>query len=137
MMVKLNGTKRRGDTRAKKLPQKGVGENTVAEKDIHEGLNEAREGFKTARDGMFETFSKMSETLLSLDGAKKAAAWYIDASEKFAKRAIEMQEKATGWAKETPFAPLIEAQNSIARKFVERSASAARNLWQIHPQHQR
>jgi hypothetical protein len=137
MMVKLNGTKGRGNTRAKKLPQKGGGENIVAEKDMHEGLNEAGEGFKMAREGMFETFSKMSETFFSLDGAKKAAAWYIDTSEKFAKRAIELQERATGWAKETPFAPLIEAQHSIARKFVERSASAARNLWQIHPQHQR
>jgi hypothetical protein len=137
MMVKLNGTRGRGNARAKKLPQKGGGENIVAEKDMNEGLNEAREGFKAAREGMFETFSKMSDSFLSLDGAKKAAAWYIDTSEKLAKRAIELQEKATGWAKETPFAPLIEAQNSIARKFVERSASAARNLWQIHPQHQR
>jgi hypothetical protein len=83
------------------------------------------------REGMFETFSKMNESVFSLDGVKKAAAWYIETSEKLANQAIELQERATGWAKDTPFAPLFEAQNSFARKFVERSANAARTLWQI------
>jgi phage shock protein A len=134
-MVKLDGTKRGGSTRGRKLPHKEAGGNTVADKEIHEGFNEAREGFKAAREGMFDTFSKLTEPFLSMDGAKKAAAWYIDTSEKFAKQAIELQEKATSWAKDTPLAPLVEAQNSIARKFVERSASAARNLWQIQSHH--
>lgn len=83
-------------------------------------------------ESMFESFSKMNESFLKFDAAKKAAAWYIETGEKFATQLIEMQEKATGWAKETPLAPLFEAQNSIARKLVERSASAARNLWQLH-----
>ena len=82
-------------------------------------------------ENMFESFTKLNESILKLDGAKKAAAWYIEASEKFANQMIELQEKATGWAKETPFAPLFEAQSSIARKLVERSATAARNLWQL------
>jgi hypothetical protein len=85
------------------------------------------------REGMFESFSKISESVFSLEGVKKAAAWYIETSEKLANQALELQERATGWAKETPFAPLFEAQTSFARKFVERSASAARTLWQIHP----
>ena len=85
------------------------------------------------REGMFEGFTKMNDSVFSLDGVKKAAAWYIETSEKLAKQALELQEKATGWAKDTPFAPLFEAQHSMARKFVERSASAARTLWQIQP----
>lgn len=88
---------------------------------------------KETREGMYEAFSKLGESFFSVEGAKKAAAWYIDTTERVATQAIELQEKATGWAKETPLASLFEAQHNIARKFIERSASAARNLWQIHP----
>jgi Phasin protein len=83
------------------------------------------------REGAFDSFTKISESVFSLEGMKKAAAWYIETSEKLANQALELQEKATGWAKDTPFASLFEAQHSIARKFVERSANAARTLWQI------
>ena len=117
-MVKFDESKGGKVARKTKPPQKGLGGNTVAEK-----------------EGMFESFNKasekMSESFLSVESAKKAAAWYIDNSEKLANQAIELQEKATTWAKETPFASLFETQTSIARKFVERSAAAARNLWQI------
>ncbi|HZP45855.1 MAG TPA: hypothetical protein VFB15_09405 [Candidatus Binataceae bacterium] len=82
-------------------------------------------------EGVFEGFNKMNESLFSVEGVKKAAAWYIDTAEKLATQAIELQEKATGWAKETPLAPLFEAQHSMARKVLERSTAAARNLWQI------
>jgi len=85
------------------------------------------------REGVFEGFGRINESVFSLDGVKKAAAWYIETSEKLANQALELQEKATGWAKDTPFAPLFEAQHSIARKLVERSATAARTLWQIQP----
>jgi hypothetical protein len=85
------------------------------------------------REGVYEGFAKMNESVFSLDGVKKAAAWYIETGEKLANQALELQERATSWARETPFAPLFEAQHSIARKFVERSASAARTLWQIQP----
>jgi hypothetical protein len=86
---------------------------------------------KETREGMFEAFSKMGETSFSIEGAKKAAAWYLDTTERVATQALELQEKATGWAKETPLASLFEAQQSMARKFVERSLTAARSLWQI------
>jgi hypothetical protein len=89
---------------------------------------------KESREGMFDAFSKLGEAFFSLEGAKKTAAWYIDSSEKLARQAIELQEKATIWAKETPFASLFETQTSMVRKFVERSAAAARNLWQIEQQ---
>jgi hypothetical protein len=86
---------------------------------------------KETREGMFEAFSKMGETSFSIEGAKKAAAWYLDTTERVATQALELQEKATGWAKETPLASLFEAQQSMARKFVERSLTAARSLWQF------
>ncbi len=68
---------------------------------------------------------------LNVDGAKKFAAWYIDTSEKVAKQAIEMQASATKWAKETPLAPIFEAQIEYGKKFIERSANAARTLWRL------
>jgi hypothetical protein len=68
---------------------------------------------------------------LNIEGAKKFAAWYIDTSEKVAKQAIEMQASATKWAKETPLAPIFEAQIEYGKKFVERSANAARSLWRL------
>jgi hypothetical protein len=76
---------------------------------------------------MFEGYSN----LLSIEGAKKFAAWYIDTSEKVAKQAIEFQSSATQWAKETPLAPIFEAQLEYGKKFVERSATAARSLWRL------
>ena len=101
----------------------------MAEKEIQDELKEASES-------VIGGLSKLGETFFSVEGAKKAAAWYIDTSEKFAQQAIDLQERATGWAKETPLAPLFEAQNSIARKLVERSASAVRNLWRLNQSQQ-
>ncbi len=80
--------------------------------------------------GMFEAFNKFSESF-NMEGVKKAAAWYIETSEKFANQALDLQEKATEWAKETPLYPIFEAQYSIGRKLVERSASTARSLWKL------
>ena len=85
------------------------------------------------REGIFESLTRLNESFFSFDGVKKVAAWYIETSEKLANQALELQERAAGWAKDTPFAPLFEAQQSLARQFVERSATAARTLWQIQP----
>src|SRR5258708_10550988 len=68
---------------------------------------------------------------LDIEGAKKFAAWYIDTTEKVAKQAIDFQAQATKWAKETPLAPIFDAQIEYGKKFVERSASAARSLWRL------
>ncbi len=86
---------------------------------------------KETREGMYEAFSKLGESFFSVDGAKKAAAWYIDTTERVATQALELQEKATGWAKETPLASFFETQHNLARKLIERSVTAARNLWKL------
>jgi hypothetical protein len=70
-------------------------------------------------------------SLLNFEPAKKIAEWYIDTTEDLAKHGIELQEKSTIWAKNTPWATLFEAQSSIIRKLVENSAMTARHLWQV------
>ncbi|MGA9722087.1 MAG: hypothetical protein WBQ86_06525 [Candidatus Binatus sp.] len=79
---------------------------------------------------MYEGLTSIG-SLFTVKGAKKFAAWYIDTSEKVAKQAIDFQENATKWAKETPLAPIFDAQIEYGKKFVERSATAARSLWRI------
>ncbi|HUO05574.1 MAG TPA: hypothetical protein VMU16_10290 [Candidatus Binataceae bacterium] len=64
--------------------------------------------------------------------AKKAAAWYIDTSEKLAHETLDLQVRATKWAKDTPLAPIFDAQHELGKKLVERSAKAARSLWRLN-----
>ena len=81
--------------------------------------------------GVFESISNLRSNVLSVKGAKKFAAWYIDTTEKVANQAIDLQASATKWAKETPLAPIFEAQIEYGKKVVERSANAARSLWRL------
>ncbi len=83
-------------------------------------------------DTVFEGFTNMSKNLFNVEGAKKIAAWYVDASEKFANDLLDLQASATGWAKETPLAPILEAQTELSRKFVKRSIDLARTAWQLN-----
>ena len=81
--------------------------------------------------GVFENVANVGSNLFNIERAKKVAACYIDASEKVANQAIDFQEFATQWAKETSLAPIFEAQIECGKKFVQRSASAARSLWRL------
>ena len=83
------------------------------------------------QSGVYEGISRITETCFNPAGAKKAAAWYIDTTEKLATQALDFQVKATEWAKETPIYPLIEAQQTIGRKLVEQSVTTARSLWKL------
>ncbi len=86
---------------------------------------------KSATEGIYENMSKAGKAFFSGDSTKKFAAWYVDTAERLANEFLDMQATATGWAKETPLAPIFEAQNDLGRKFVKRSAEAARKVWQI------
>ncbi len=97
----------------------------------HEHKETHHAGHKQHDSGVLESFKNLRKDLLSVEGAKKVAAWYIDTTEKVANQAIDFQESATKWAKETPLAPIFEAQIEYGKKFVERSANAARSLWRI------
>ena len=61
--------------------------------------------------------------------AKKLTTYAIDATESAVKGVIEGQRVASGWAKDTPVAPLLEEQQEITREFVARSADLSRRLW--------
>ena len=64
-------------------------------------------------------------------GMKEMVARYVDTSEKLAKGALDFQERATTWAKGTPWASLFETQHTMASRFVESWASLTRKLWDI------
>ena len=90
---------------------------------------------KTAKkgsvSGVFENVANVSSNLFNIERAKKFAACYIDTGEKVANQAIDFQEFATEWARETSLASIFEAQIECGKKFVKRSASAARSLWRL------
>ena len=62
---------------------------------------------------------------------KKMIASYIDTSEGLAKGTLVLQERATAWAKNTPFAPLFASSREITGQWIEGSANLARKLWRI------
>lgn len=64
-------------------------------------------------------------------GMKQMMATYLDTNEKLAKETLGWYEKATAWAKDTPWAPLFKTQISSTSKVLEGSTNAARKLWQI------
>ena len=78
-----------------------------------------------------ENFWDPSRTLPWADGAKKIAAWYIDVTESLARIALDFQSKGCDWAKDTPFARLFEAQQSMGQRFTDLWISTARQLCQI------
>jgi hypothetical protein len=96
------------------------------------GGNEMAETEKESQASGFDGFAKVGRDIFSIEGAKKFAAWYIDTSEKFALDAIDLQARATDWAKDTPLGPIFAAQQDFGRKVVERSADAARSLWRLN-----
>jgi hypothetical protein len=72
--------------------------------------------------------------LTMLAPVKEMAARYIDTSEQWANQALDMSEKTTAWANETPMAPMFEAQRSLARQMLGSSTTLARQIWKIEPQ---
>jgi hypothetical protein len=61
--------------------------------------------------------------------AKKLTLYAIDTTESLATGVADGQRMVSGWAKDTPVAPLLEEQQHITREFVARSADLARRLW--------
>ena len=79
----------------------------------------------------FGNVTDLSKQFLSMDSAKKFAAWYIDNSEKMSNGVLDYQASATEWAKKTPLGPIFKAQFDLSRKFVKRYAEVARNIWRV------
>jgi hypothetical protein len=74
-------------------------------------------------------FSRLGNSWLG--GARTVAASSIDLGESVARGALDVQKRATAWAKGTRLGPLLQAQNAIATRVVEGSASLARALWRL------
>ncbi|MBM4258192.1 MAG: hypothetical protein FJ147_20145 [Deltaproteobacteria bacterium] len=68
---------------------------------------------------------------------KETATQYINASEEWVEKALEWNTKATAWAKETPLAPVFEAQRNLTTQAVESSLALARRFWQIDEKHEK
>ena len=83
---------------------------------------------------LFGNVSDLGKQFLSMDGAKKFVAWYIDNSEKMSNGVLDYQASATEWAKATPLGPVLEAQFDFSRKVVKSSAEVARKIWQVDSQ---
>ena len=73
----------------------------IVKDEFAKGVEATKMTDKMNGDKMYDSVSKLSESF-NLDGVKKVAAWYIDTSEKFANQALELQERANGWAKDYP-----------------------------------
>jgi hypothetical protein len=80
---------------------------------------------------LFGNVTDLGKQFLSMNGAKKLAAWYIDNSEKMSNGVLDYQASATEWAKGTRLGSIFEAQFDFSRKFVKRSAEIARKIWQV------
>jgi hypothetical protein len=74
-------------------------------------------------------------TELWYGAAKKLTTYAIDATEGMAHGVVDGQRLLSGWAKDTPVAPLLEEQQEITREFVARSAQLARRLWLLQLEH--
>jgi hypothetical protein len=98
----------------------------------HESAKSVRKDMAEKSDTVFEGFNNLGKNLFNIEGAKKIAAWYVDASEKFANDLLDLQASAAGWAKQTPLAPILEAQTELSRNFVKRSIDLARTTWQLN-----
>lgn len=85
----------------------------------------------TTREGIFDRYANLGKRYFNLERMRKFAAWYIDTNEKLANRMLDLQAAATGWAKKTRLAKIVEAQDELSRKFVKRSAEAARTIFQL------
>jgi len=126
-----------GESVANETKHQHAGADTWLHSNATEHRSEKDHGRKSLmasekeNSGVYEGISRFAESCISPAGAKKAAAWYIDTTEKLATQALNFQAKATEWAKETPIYPLIEAQQSIGRKLVEQSVNTARSLWRL------
>ena len=77
-----------------------------------------------------KAFSEMNSPLMA--PVKEMAARYIDTSEKWANQALEMSEKTTEWAKDTPLAAVFETQRSLAKQMIGTSTSLARQMWRLN-----
>lgn len=89
--------------------------------------------FSKIFDGESNPFLKMLGGMNAPLGGpmKEMAAKSLESGEKWARQAVEMNEKATEWAKDTPLASVFETQRSFALRLIDSSATLVRQMWQL------
>ncbi len=63
------------------------------------------------------------------DSARQFAELYIDSSRKVGEAMLELHERSTSWARETPLNPLFELQRNAGKQLLENSIELARKVW--------
>jgi hypothetical protein len=63
------------------------------------------------------------------NSARQFAELYLDSSQKIGEAMLDLHEKSTMWARETPLNPLFEAQRSAGKQMLEGSIELARKAW--------
>jgi len=97
----------------------------------HEQATPSFEKFFTdsAHNPFLKVFNELNAPLCG--SLKQGAAQYLNTTEEWGKKALELNEKLTAWAKETPFSSLFETQRAIASQMIGNSITLARKAWQI------
>jgi hypothetical protein len=97
----------------------------------HEQAAPSFEKFFTdsANNPFLKVFNELNAPLCG--SLKQGAAQYLNTTEEWGKKALELNEKLTAWAKETPLSPLFETQRSVASQLMENSIALARKAWQL------
>jgi len=63
------------------------------------------------------------------ESARQFAELYIDSSRKMGEAMLELHERTTSWARETPLNPLFELQRNAGKQMLENSIELARKVW--------
>ncbi|MSQ47209.1 MAG: hypothetical protein EXR78_02285 [Deltaproteobacteria bacterium] len=97
----------------------------------HEQAAPAFEKFFTdsTNNPFFKVFKELNAPLCG--SLKQSAAQYLHTTEEWGKKALELNEKLTAWAKETPLSPLFETQRSVVSQLMGNSIALARKAWQL------
>jgi len=102
----------------------------------HEQATPSFEKFFTdsANNPFLKVFKELNAPLCG--SLKQSAAQYLSTTEEWGKKALELNEKLTAWAKETPLSPLFETQRSVASQLIGNSIALARKAWQLEEKEQ-
>jgi hypothetical protein len=92
---------------------------------------ESAQSAQENRASFFQLCSQLNAPWWS--GIQKIAAWYITTNEQVIRKTLDLQEQATDWAKDTPWAPLFQSQHSLMSQWIDGSLVLARSLWQLAP----
>jgi hypothetical protein len=63
------------------------------------------------------------------DSARQFAELYIDSSRKVGEAMLDLHERSTSWARETPLNPLFEMQRNAGKQMLENSIELARKVF--------